>query len=79
MAGHDAGVEVTCPGCGQVVLQKAMIPLRTDDPAAVRYLCAPCARLLVATNAPPNDGAAEPSAQHGSDALAAPESVAPSE
>jgi ribosomal protein S27E len=57
VAAHDAGVEVTCPACGQVVLQKAMIPVLADGGPGgpgghdghdgVRYLCASCARALV--------------------------------
>jgi hypothetical protein len=56
MAGVDAGVLVTCPGCGNTVLQKAMIPVlvpqavdtdATGDPVSMGYLCIPCARLQI--------------------------------
>jgi hypothetical protein len=56
MAGVDAGAWVTCPGCGNTVLQKAMIPVlaaqtvdsdATGDPAPMGYLCIPCARLQI--------------------------------
>ena len=49
----DAGVPVTCPGCGETVLQKAMIPTLGDDGTGIRYLCVMCARKLVDT-APKN-------------------------
>jgi DNA-directed RNA polymerase subunit RPC12/RpoP len=48
VAAHDAGVQVTCPGCGQTVLQKAMIPVLGEEGLGVRYLCATCARALMA-------------------------------
>ncbi|MDQ6615919.1 MAG: hypothetical protein M3083_14580 [Actinomycetota bacterium] len=48
MAAHDAGVQVTCPGCGQTVLQKAMIPVLVDEGPLHHYLCVPCARALIA-------------------------------
>jgi predicted RNA-binding Zn-ribbon protein involved in translation (DUF1610 family) len=55
VASHDAGVEVVCPGCGETVLQKAMIPLLGEDGSGVRYLCPPCARALMV---PPPAGTA---------------------
>jgi DNA-directed RNA polymerase subunit RPC12/RpoP len=48
VAAHDAGVEVECPACGQVVLQKAMIPTLGHGGPGLRYLCAACARALIA-------------------------------
>jgi hypothetical protein len=64
MAGVDAGVLVTCNGCGNTVLQKAMVPLlvaaevaaevadgaspAAGGPAPMGYLCIPCARLRIA-------------------------------
>lgn len=64
MAGVDAGVLVTCSGCGNTVLQKAMVPvLVTADPGTdpakapegaaagggtMGYLCIACARLRIA-------------------------------
>lgn len=52
VAAHDAGMEVTCPGCDQIVLQKAMIPVVGDEAPGggghrVRYLCVACARALI--------------------------------
>jgi hypothetical protein len=49
VAGSDAGVAVTCTGCGNQVLQKAMIPIAnvTDGVTRVTYLCAACARRQV--------------------------------
>ena len=46
MAGPETGVQVTCPGCGATVLQKAMIPIAgfTDGASALGYLCVGCAR-----------------------------------
>jgi len=57
VAGHDAGVEVVCPGCGQTVLQKAMIPVVGEDGQGVRYLCIACARALISITP---DSPAEP-------------------
>jgi predicted RNA-binding Zn-ribbon protein involved in translation (DUF1610 family) len=54
-ATHDAGVEVVCPGCGETVLQKAMIPLLGTDGHGVRYLCPPCARALMPAPPPEPD------------------------
>ena len=58
MAGVDAGVLVTCSGCGNTVLQKAMVPVLVaptngdaaapSGPAPMGYLCIPCARLHIA-------------------------------
>jgi DNA-directed RNA polymerase subunit RPC12/RpoP len=64
MAGVDAGVLVTCRGCGNTVLQKAMVPVLVTsgaaaDPATapdgaaagggtMGYLCVDCARLRIA-------------------------------
>ena len=60
MAGVDAGVLVTCSGCGNTVLQKAMVPVLVAPvdtngaeaaPAGagtMGYLCIPCARLRIA-------------------------------
>jgi hypothetical protein len=60
MAGVDAGVLVTCNGCGNTVLQKAMVPVlvaaevadgASSSPAGsapMGYLCIPCARLQIA-------------------------------
>ena len=53
MAGKDAGVPVTCPGCGETVLQKTMIPILGEGGSGITYLCPPCARKLVDTA--PND------------------------
>ena len=61
MATHEAGVQVVCPGCGQTVLQKAMIPILGDNGQGIRYLCAACARSLIAPG---------PAAANGSDAVA---------
>jgi hypothetical protein len=59
MAGVDAGVLVTCNGCGNTVLQKAMVPVLVaaapadgapPEPAGAEsmgYLCIPCARLRI--------------------------------
>jgi hypothetical protein len=49
MAGKDAGVPVTCPGCGETVLQKTMIPILGEGGTGISYLCPPCARKLVDT------------------------------
>jgi DNA-directed RNA polymerase subunit RPC12/RpoP len=46
-ATKDAGVPVTCPGCGETVLQKAMIPILGDGGTGIRYVCVACARKLV--------------------------------
>lgn len=46
MPTHEAGVEVTCPGCGQLVMQHSMIPLVGDGGQGIRYLCPTCARKL---------------------------------
>ena len=51
MAGKDAGVPVTCPGCGETVLQKTMIPILGEGGKGISYLCPPCARKLVDTAA----------------------------
>jgi len=40
----DAGVLVTCPTCGQPVMQKAMIPMAFPGGQGVRYACIDCAR-----------------------------------
>ena len=57
MAGVDAGVLVTCRGCGNTVMQKAMVPVlvpapaesdATSGPVSMGYLCIPCARLQIA-------------------------------
>ena len=54
---RDAGALVTCRGCGNTVLQKAMVPVlvaqtadtdATGDPVSMAYLCIPCARLQIA-------------------------------
>jgi DNA-directed RNA polymerase subunit RPC12/RpoP len=47
MAGVDAGDRVPCPSCGETVLQKSMIPVLGEDGTGMRYLCVPCARLLI--------------------------------
>ena len=44
MAGNDAGVPVTCPACGETVLQKTMIPILGQGGQGIAYLCPPCAR-----------------------------------
>ena len=49
MAGKDAGVLVTCPQCGETVLQKTMIPILGEGGHGIAYLCPPCARTLVDT------------------------------
>ena len=49
MAGTDAGKPVTCPGCGETVLQKTMIPILGEGGQGITYLCPPCARRLVDT------------------------------
>jgi DNA-directed RNA polymerase subunit RPC12/RpoP len=56
MAAHDAGVEVACPGCGQIVLQKAMIPMVGEGGNGVRYLCIACARALIVPPSVPDNG-----------------------
>jgi len=65
MAGSDAGLELACPRCGQLVRQKAMIPI-SSAPPAVDYVCVPCARTMVSVGAadatPPVE--AEASAKH---------------
>ncbi len=56
MAGADAGVLVTCGGCGNTVLQKAMVPVllaptngeAPSGPPPMGYLCIACARLRIA-------------------------------
>jgi hypothetical protein len=57
MAGVDAGVMVTCSGCGNTLLQKSMVPLlmppelpdgTSTGPPPMGYLCIPCARLRIA-------------------------------
>ena len=53
MAGKDAGVPVTCAGCGETVLQKTMIPILGEGGKGISYLCPPCARKLV--DAAPKD------------------------
>ena len=53
MAGKDAGVPVTCAGCGETVLQKTMIPILGQGGVGITYLCPPCARKLV--DAAPKD------------------------
>jgi predicted RNA-binding Zn-ribbon protein involved in translation (DUF1610 family) len=55
VAAHDAGVEVTCPACGQTVLQKAMIPILADDGKGIRYVCPACARALIKPPTPAAD------------------------
>ena len=47
MAGKDAGVPVACPGCGETVLQKTMIPILGEGGNGIAYLCPSCARKLV--------------------------------
>jgi DNA-directed RNA polymerase subunit RPC12/RpoP len=47
MAGVDAGDRVPCPSCGETVLQKTMIPVLGEDGTGMRYICVPCARLLI--------------------------------
>jgi hypothetical protein len=49
MAGEDAGVPVTCPGCGETVLQKTMILILGEGGNGITYLCPPCAHKLVDT------------------------------
>jgi hypothetical protein len=49
MADRDAGVPVACPGCGESVLQKTMIPILGEGGKGISYLCPPCARRLVDT------------------------------
>jgi DNA-directed RNA polymerase subunit RPC12/RpoP len=46
MAG-EAGEQIPCPGCGNVVLKKAMIPVLGEDGTGMRYLCVECARKLI--------------------------------
>ncbi len=58
MAAHDAGVEVACPRCGQIVLQKAMIPIVGEGGNGVRYLCVACARAVILPPTVP-DGVAD--------------------
>jgi RNase P subunit RPR2 len=41
----DVGVVVSCPGCGQEVMQKSMIPVLQAGER--RYLCKECARALI--------------------------------
>jgi hypothetical protein len=59
MAGKDAGVEARCPGCGQMVLQKAMIPVLAEG-GGVAYLCRDCARLHIQTAAEGTEAQADP-------------------
>ena len=42
----DAGVEVPCPSCSQVVYQKAMIPVIEGEGPAFILICVACARDL---------------------------------
>ena len=60
MAGpvEQTGVVVACPRCGESVLQKTMIPLGVVD-GVVNYVCVPCARTMITTNAS-SVGAAAP-------------------
>jgi RNase P subunit RPR2 len=46
----DIGVVVTCPGCGQEVMQKGMIPVLQAGER--RYLCKECARALIPAEEP---------------------------
>ncbi|MGH9126581.1 MAG: hypothetical protein ACRDZ8_17905 [Acidimicrobiales bacterium] len=52
MPSHEAGVQVTCPGCGRLVMLHSMIPLLGDGGQGIRYLCPPCARELAHPAAP---------------------------
>ena len=66
MAGNDAGVPVTCPGCGESVLQKTMIPILGQGGKGITYLCPPCARNLVDTAPKAVAGTEEDAEQPGS-------------
>jgi DNA-directed RNA polymerase subunit RPC12/RpoP len=59
MAGVDAGERVPCPSCGEVVLQKAMIPVLGPDGAGMSYLCVTCARALVVKRSEAQPGGPE--------------------
>jgi hypothetical protein len=65
MAGNDAGVPVTCPGCGETVLQKTMIPILGPGGQGIAYLCPPCARKLVDTAPKDVAGTGEDAEQPG--------------
>ena len=60
----DAGEEVPCPSCNQMVLQKAMIPIQQNGTKS--YVCISCARKLIQTDEagdePATDADAEPEA-----------------
>lgn len=73
MPTHEAGIQVSCPGCGQVVMQHSMIPLVGDGGLGVRYLCPPCARELIhPASDPAGDPAGEPAAPAPQGATAPP-------
>jgi DNA-directed RNA polymerase subunit RPC12/RpoP len=55
---HDAGVEVTCPGCGLTVLQKGMIPVLAGVAPGFSYLCVACARAAIVPATVPGTGPA---------------------
>ncbi len=55
----DAGVLVTCPTCGQTVMQKAMIPMVGPGGQGVRYTCIECARKQVVIRAETGTGSEE--------------------
>lgn len=54
MATADAGIRLACPGCGETVLQKAMIPLLGAGGQGIRYLCCDCARREIPASTAPN-------------------------
>jgi hypothetical protein len=43
VAATDAGVLVTCPSCGETVLQKSMIPVLAEG-GDHKLICVTCAR-----------------------------------
>ena len=45
----QSGAMVACPGCGNEVMQKSMIPVGVVD-QQVHYLCVACSRLLLKTD-----------------------------
>jgi predicted RNA-binding Zn-ribbon protein involved in translation (DUF1610 family) len=47
--GPEAGAAITCPNCGQEVMKKAMIPIRSTDGAVL--LCVNCARAHIVKQA----------------------------
>ena len=44
----DAGKEVACPSCNQMVLEKSMIPIFQNGTKS--YVCVECARKMIQTD-----------------------------